>query len=98
MSFRTWLRVFFFSIVVIPMAAVALVLFKLTGDSETGRADAGIAAGLRKAFAVYTEDARSATPAPRAAARGRDLRTAPPGGDKPAAPPRPKAPPPRGAP
>src|SRR3954470_8697079 len=76
MSFRTWLRVFFFSIVIIPMAAVALVLFKLTGDSETGRADAGIAAGLRNAFAVYTEDAGSATAALRAAARDRELRTA----------------------
>src|SRR3954465_10406082 len=81
MSFRTWLRVFFFSIVIIPMAAVALVLFKLTGDSETGRADAGIAAGLRNAFAVYTEDAGSATPALRAGARDRGLRAALLGGD-----------------
>src|SRR5256885_11826717 len=76
MSFRTWLRVFFFSIVIIPMIAVAFVLFKLTGDSETGRADAGIAAGLRNAFAIYTDDARQATPALRAAARDRGLRAA----------------------
>src|SRR3954451_10155980 len=76
MSFRTWLRVFFFSIVIIPMVAVAFVLFKLTADSETGRADAGIAAGLRNAFAVYTEDASQATPALRAAARDRGLRAA----------------------
>src|SRR4051794_28876551 len=76
MSFRTWLRVFFFSIVIIPMVAVAFVLFQLTGDSETGRADAGIAAGLRNAFAVYTEDASRATPALRAAARRSELRAA----------------------
>src|SRR4051794_40613592 len=76
MSFRTWLRVFFFSIVIIPMVAVAFVLFKLTGDSETGRADAGIAAGLRNAFAVYAEDVNRATPALRAAARDGELRAA----------------------
>jgi diguanylate cyclase (GGDEF)-like protein len=76
MSFRTWLRVFFFSIVIIPMIAVAFVLFKLTGDSETGRADAGIAAGLRNAFAIYTDDARQATPTLRKAARDRGLRAA----------------------
>jgi diguanylate cyclase (GGDEF)-like protein len=76
MSFRTWLRVFFFSIVIIPMVAVAFVLFELTADSETGRADAGIAAGLRNAFAVYSEDAHRATPALRAAARDQELRAA----------------------
>src|SRR3954471_23959814 len=76
MSFRTWLRVFFFSIVIIPMIAVAFVLFKLTGDSETGRADAGIAAGLRHACAIYTADARQATPTLRKAARDRGLRAA----------------------
>src|SRR4051812_43352094 len=74
MSFRTWLRVFFFSIVIIPMVAVALVLFKLTADSETGRADAGIADGLRNAFAVYTDDAARTTPALRAPGRARELR------------------------
>src|SRR4051794_36013608 len=76
MSFRTWLRVFFFSIVIIPMVAVAFVLFRLTADSETGRADAGIAAGLRNAFALYTQDANRATPALRSAARDQALRAA----------------------
>jgi diguanylate cyclase (GGDEF)-like protein len=76
MSFRTWLRVFFFSIVIIPMVAVAYVLFDLTADSETGRADAGIAAGLHTAFAVYADDADSAAPALRSAARDRQLRGA----------------------
>jgi diguanylate cyclase (GGDEF)-like protein len=55
MSFRSRLRVFFTIIVVVPMAAVALVLFSLTEDSETGKADARIAGGLRTAFALYDE-------------------------------------------
>jgi diguanylate cyclase (GGDEF)-like protein len=76
MSFRAWLRVFFFSIVIIPMVAVAFVLFSLTADSEHGRADAGIAAGLRNAFAVYGEDAGSAEPALRSAAADNELRQA----------------------
>src|SRR5215211_920257 len=76
MSFRTWLRGFFFSIVIIPMIAVAFVLFELSSDSETGRADAAIAAGLHNAFAVYSDDARRATPALRAAARDQQLRGA----------------------
>jgi diguanylate cyclase (GGDEF)-like protein len=85
MSFRTWLRVFFFSIVIIPMVAVAFVLFKLTADSETGRVDAGIAAGMRNAFALYSEDANRATSALRAAARDGGLRTALLAGDERAA-------------
>jgi diguanylate cyclase (GGDEF)-like protein len=74
MSFRTWLRVFFFSIVIIPMVAVTLVLFRLTADSETGRTDAGIAAGLRNAFAIYTADADHATQPLRSVAGDASLR------------------------
>ena len=53
MSFRSRLRVFFTIIVVVPMLAVALVLFSITGDSETGKADARLAGGLRTTFALY---------------------------------------------
>jgi diguanylate cyclase (GGDEF)-like protein len=56
MSFRGRLLLFFTIIVVIPMIAVAVVLFHLTGDSETGKADAEIAQGMRSAFAVYDGD------------------------------------------
>jgi diguanylate cyclase (GGDEF)-like protein len=56
MSFRGRLLLFFTIIVVIPMIAVAVVLFHLTGDSETGKADAEIAQGLRSAFAIYDAD------------------------------------------
>jgi diguanylate cyclase (GGDEF)-like protein len=55
MSFRQRLLLFFTIIVVIPMVAVMLVLFSLTGDSETGKADAEIAQGLRSAFYLYDD-------------------------------------------
>jgi diguanylate cyclase (GGDEF)-like protein len=60
MSFRTRLFLFFVIIVVVPMIAVALVLFSLTKDSETGKADAQIAQGLRVAFAEYSDDRAAA--------------------------------------
>ena len=56
MSFRGRLLLFFTIIVVIPMFAVGLVLFNLTADSETGKADAEIAQGMRAAFAIYDAD------------------------------------------
>ncbi|HWH44794.1 MAG TPA: diguanylate cyclase [Thermoleophilaceae bacterium] len=61
MSFRSRLRVFFAIIVVVPMAAVALVLFSITADSETGKVDARLAEGLRTAFAVYDDRVESAS-------------------------------------
>src|SRR5438105_8923896 len=69
MSFRGRLLLFFTIIVVIPMVAVALVLFSITADSETGKADAAIAQGLRAAFAVYDGDRAQARPALEATAR-----------------------------
>jgi diguanylate cyclase (GGDEF)-like protein len=63
MSFRGRLRLFFTIIVIVPMIAVAVVLFTLTARSETGKADAGLAAGLRNAFAVYDRDSGRARPA-----------------------------------
>ena len=56
MSFRSRLLLFFMIIVIVPMVAVALVLFSITADSETGKADAQIAQALRAAFAVYDAD------------------------------------------
>ena len=60
MSFRGRLFVFFTIIVIVPMAAVAVVLFKVTSDSETGKADARIAQGLQTALAVYETSASRA--------------------------------------
>jgi diguanylate cyclase (GGDEF)-like protein len=56
MSFRGRLRLFFALIVIVPMVALGIVLFVLTGQSETGKADAGIAAGTRSAVGVYREE------------------------------------------
>ena len=63
MSFRGRLFIFFTIIVVVPMAAVAVVLFKITSDSETGKSDSRIAQGLTTALAVYQADADRAQPA-----------------------------------
>src|SRR4051794_41959184 len=56
MSFRGRLFIFFTIIVIVPMAAVAVVLFKVTSDSETGKSDSRIAQGLTTALAVYQAD------------------------------------------
>ncbi len=72
MSFRGRLRVFFTMIVIVPMIALAAVLYRLTGDSETGKADAGTAAGLRVAFSLHDASSAQAEGALRglAASRG----------------------------
>jgi len=57
MSFRTRLLLFFTIIVVVPMGAVALVLFSITSQSQLGKADARIAEGLRVAFASIARTA-----------------------------------------
>jgi diguanylate cyclase (GGDEF)-like protein len=71
MSFRGRLRVFFTIIVIVPMVAVAAVLYRLTADSETGKADAGIAAGMRVAFSLYDASAGRAQPGLRGLAGNR---------------------------
>jgi len=76
MSFRGRLRLFFALIVIVPMIALTIVLFTITARSETGKADAGIAAGVRTAFAVYREQAERAVPALRTVAADRALRSA----------------------
>ena len=85
MSFRGRLRLFFTIIVVIPMIAVAVVLFGLSKQSETGKADAGIAAGVRSAVVVYKADSRRAEPALRRVLADAGLRAALQAGDEAAA-------------
>jgi diguanylate cyclase (GGDEF)-like protein len=75
-SFRGRLRLFFVLLVIMPMIALAVVLFTLTSRSETGKADAGISAGTRTAFGVYEEAAAQAEPALREVASDRRLRAA----------------------
>ena len=76
MSFRGRLRLFFVLLVIVPMIALAVVLFTLTARSETGKADAGISAGTSTAFGVYEEEAARAEPALREVASDRRLRAA----------------------
>jgi hypothetical protein len=76
MSFRGRLRLFFVLIVVVPIIALAMVLFVLTGRSQTGKADAGIASGVRTAFAVHQEQARQTQDEARRVAADPELRAA----------------------
>jgi diguanylate cyclase (GGDEF)-like protein len=75
-DFRARLRLFFVLLVIVPMIALAIVLFTLTARSETGKADAGIAGGVRTAFALYEERAAAAGPALRDVAADPQLNTA----------------------
>jgi diguanylate cyclase (GGDEF)-like protein len=84
-SFRSRLLLFFMIIVIVPMIAVALVLFSITADSETGKTDAQIAQGLRAAFAVYDADRARARPALTRVARDQPLARALADGDRAAA-------------
>jgi diguanylate cyclase (GGDEF)-like protein len=71
LSFRTRLTWFFIVIVIVPMIAVAVVLFRLVADSERGKSDARLSQAQTSASAVFT-DAQA-----RAAAAGRDIAQAP---------------------
>lgn len=53
MSFRARLSLFFVLIVILPMLSVAIVLFRLIADNETGKADASVAARQRTAINLY---------------------------------------------
>jgi diguanylate cyclase (GGDEF)-like protein len=53
MSFRARLTLFFVLIVIVPMLSVAIVLFRLISDNETGKADASVAARQRSAINLY---------------------------------------------
>jgi diguanylate cyclase (GGDEF)-like protein len=75
-NFRARLRLFFVLLVIVPMIALAVVLFTLTARSETGKADAGIGAGTRTAFSLYEERAAAAGPAVREVAADPQLTAA----------------------
>src|SRR3954452_23694185 len=55
MSFRARLRLFFVLIVIVPMLSVAIVLFRLISDNETGKTDASIAARRQAAMSLYQD-------------------------------------------
>ena len=59
MTFHGRLRLFFTIIVIVPMLAIAAVLFTLTADSQRGQVDAEISTGLDVALSLY-KDGRAA--------------------------------------
>jgi diguanylate cyclase (GGDEF)-like protein len=60
MSFRQRLTLFFVLIVVVPMVAVALVLFALIDSSQSGRSDDRLATDYRTAIALSEQDQATA--------------------------------------
>lgn len=60
MSFRARLTLFFVLIVIVPMLSVAIVLFRLIADNETGKADAGVRVSRAVAMNVYDDERRDA--------------------------------------
>src|SRR4051812_13976386 len=60
MSFRARLTLFFVLIVIVPMLSVAIVLFRLISDNETGKADSSLAAHQQAARNLYRSAAKRA--------------------------------------
>jgi diguanylate cyclase (GGDEF)-like protein len=69
MSFRTRLFSFFVVIVVVPMAAMAFLVFRLVDDNETGKADARAAGVATVAQSVYANASTQASLQARTLAR-----------------------------
>ncbi len=61
MSFRSRLTLFFVAIVIVPMASMAIVLFRLLSDNEHGKGDARIAARQETAIHLYEDARRTST-------------------------------------
>jgi diguanylate cyclase (GGDEF)-like protein len=55
LSFRLRLTLFFLLIVVLPMVALAILVSQIASDSETGKTDARLSAGLRTASNLYAD-------------------------------------------
>jgi diguanylate cyclase (GGDEF)-like protein len=60
MSFRSRLTLFFVAIVIVPMVAMAVVLFRLLSDNESGKADAALAAHQVAALGLAESATQSA--------------------------------------
>jgi diguanylate cyclase (GGDEF)-like protein len=72
-SFRNRLRLFFVVIVIIPMIAVAFVLFRLVSESETSQTDAQLSEAQRVAQNLYRRSSRQADRAGEEIVRGPGL-------------------------
>ena len=71
MSFRNRLALFFVLIVIVPMLAVAFLVFRLIGESERGQTSAAIAQQHTTAVRLFREQRILATAALAEVARGR---------------------------
>src|SRR3954462_6785965 len=60
MSFRARLTLFFVLIVVFPMVAVGVVVFRLISDNETAKVEARLAEGQAAAIGLYDESRKDA--------------------------------------
>ncbi|HEY5188504.1 MAG TPA: diguanylate cyclase [Solirubrobacteraceae bacterium] len=69
MSFRTRLTSFFLLIVMVPMTAVGILVFRLIDDSQQGKADARANGIASAAASVYEQASRSASYDARTVAR-----------------------------
>ena len=69
MSFRARLTSFFILIVVVPMIAVAFLVFRLISDSEVGKTDARANGVLSAAASLYQSESLTASSDARAIAR-----------------------------
>jgi diguanylate cyclase (GGDEF)-like protein len=76
MSFRSRLTSFFILIVVVPMIAVAFLVFRLISDSEQGKTDARANGVLGAATSLYQTESLAASADARAIARALSSQTA----------------------
>src|SRR5689334_14210667 len=75
-SFRGRLRLFFAVIVVVPMIAVAIVLFQLLGANDTGKINSRLAEAQVAATGLFNEERDAARAAVKKAEDDVDLATA----------------------
>src|SRR5919112_1470548 len=75
-SFRIRLRLFFVVIVIIPMVAVALVLFQLVSRSEQSQVDAQLGEAQRVAQNIYRDSTAEANDAGKAIVKDDGLKMA----------------------
>ena len=70
-SFRSRLTSFFIGIVILPMVAVSVILFRLVSDSERSKSDARLGSAQTAASGLFEHDTR------RAAQAGREIGASP---------------------
>jgi diguanylate cyclase (GGDEF)-like protein len=80
-SFGRRLALFFALIAIVPMAALIGILLFVSDDSQTGKADARLSAGLESALSIYNERLSAATVRARALAASPGLAAALNSGD-----------------